>query len=182
MFSSWAPCSAFVDGVRRGSRSFSDSTRPVGSFIPWTVPNFLYSDHAEPNASISSIVNTTHTMRYQHTRNVTSYDRLHRNDLRLLYKHSSTGKLFLVLTDLFWHLIYIDRDKMVWYDMSQSLKPEKRDLCKESAFIWDSLTGICQLNGRQCIPMMLTLRRMTSYADILSVATKRRCSGDEVME
>jgi hypothetical protein len=48
MFSSCAPCSAFVEGVKRGVRNFSDSRRPSGSGIPCTVRDFLYSGHAEP--------------------------------------------------------------------------------------------------------------------------------------
>ena len=48
MFSSCAPCSALVEGVKSGVGSFCDSWRPSGSGIPCTVQVFLYSAHAEP--------------------------------------------------------------------------------------------------------------------------------------
>ena len=43
MFSSWSPISAFVDGVKMGSGSFEEFTRPAGSSMPHTVPCFWYS-------------------------------------------------------------------------------------------------------------------------------------------
>ena len=43
MFSSWSPISAFVDGVKMGSGSFDEFTRPSGSSMPHTVPCFSYS-------------------------------------------------------------------------------------------------------------------------------------------
>ena len=43
MFSSWSPISAFVDGVKMGSGSFEEFTRPSGSSMPHTVPCFWYS-------------------------------------------------------------------------------------------------------------------------------------------
>ena len=43
MFSSWSPISALVDGVKMGSGSFEEFTRPSGSSMPQTVPSRLYS-------------------------------------------------------------------------------------------------------------------------------------------
>jgi hypothetical protein len=47
MFSSCAPCSAFVESVKSGVGSFCDSWRPSGSGISCTVRD-LYSAYAEP--------------------------------------------------------------------------------------------------------------------------------------
>ena len=38
----WSPISAFVDGVKMGSGSFEEFTRPSGSSMPQTVPSRLY--------------------------------------------------------------------------------------------------------------------------------------------
>ena len=43
MFSSWSPISAFVEGVKMGSGSLEEFTRPSGSWMPHTVPCFWYS-------------------------------------------------------------------------------------------------------------------------------------------
>ena len=48
-FSSCAPCSALVDGVKIGFSNFCPSIKPAGIGILCTVPKFLYSDQAEPN-------------------------------------------------------------------------------------------------------------------------------------
>ena len=50
IFSSCAPCSALVDGVKRGFSSFWPSLIPAGIGILCTVPDFLYSVHAEPDS------------------------------------------------------------------------------------------------------------------------------------
>lgn len=63
MFSSWAPCSALVEGVKSGSGSCWDSTRPAGRGMPWTVPDFLYSDHAEPVGRDIDIVNVLRSVK-----------------------------------------------------------------------------------------------------------------------
>jgi hypothetical protein len=47
MFSS-CPVIAFVAGVKIGSPSCADSTRPLGSGSLATVPSALYSVHADP--------------------------------------------------------------------------------------------------------------------------------------
>jgi hypothetical protein len=57
MFSSCAPCSAFVDGVKIGVASFSASKIPTGIGILCTVPLFLYSDHAEPRENFVTKIN-----------------------------------------------------------------------------------------------------------------------------
>src|SRR5271170_3332977 len=55
MFSSCAPCSAFVLGVNIGVSNFCDSTSPVGICIPWTVPKLLYSFHPDPTTACQHI-------------------------------------------------------------------------------------------------------------------------------
>ena len=47
MFSSW-PVTAFVAGVKIGSRSCSDSRSPGGIRSPTIVPIFRYSAQADP--------------------------------------------------------------------------------------------------------------------------------------
>jgi hypothetical protein len=47
--------------------------------------------------------------------------------------------LLAVLPNLFWHLIDIDCDQMVWNDVLQLLEPEQRDACEEFALVRDSL-------------------------------------------
>ena len=45
---SLSPTSAFVDGVKSGGSNRVDSFMPSASLIPCMVPDFWYSDHAEP--------------------------------------------------------------------------------------------------------------------------------------
>lgn len=54
MFSSLSPISAFVLGVKRGGMNWVDSFNPAGSEMPCTVPDFTYSDHADPVPPTSS--------------------------------------------------------------------------------------------------------------------------------
>jgi hypothetical protein len=76
---------------------------------------------------------------------------------------------------------------MVWDDVTQFFEPEKGYLCKEFAFIWDALlrcvvradVGSVSRGSMASWLERLTLRNMTSYADMRSVATTRRWSGDD---
>lgn len=73
------------------------------------------------------------------TSDVPSDDRLHRYYSRLSHEHGAALELLAVLPNLFWHLIDIDCDQMVWNDVLQLLEPEQRDACEEFALVRDSL-------------------------------------------
>ncbi len=47
-FSSWSPSAAFVAGVKIGSGSRWDSSSPLGSAIPQTLPSRRYSFQPDP--------------------------------------------------------------------------------------------------------------------------------------
>ena len=171
MFSSCAPCSALVDGVKSGAGNLSDSRRPSGIGIPCTVRDFLYSAHAEPEKTFSS-ADPSFVMLIL-TRDIPPYDRLEGYDLCLPDEDGAALQLFPVLVHFLRHLLDPRSHDMIWDDMFKLVKPEEREFREDSAFVWDPLAIRVRL-GRYERGEAITFFRMTSYADMRSDATKRR--------
>ena len=153
MFSSCAPCSALVEGVKSGVGSFCDSWRPSGSGIPCTVRVFLYSAHAEPGGERRNKARMRSWLCAQGeggiysvsvkmlllTCDVTPYDRLEGYNLCFLDEDGTALELLPVLVQLFWHLFDARRHDVVRDDTSQLVEPEERKFGKDTALVRNAL-------------------------------------------
>ena len=74
MFSSWSPISAFVDGVKMGSGSFEEFTRPAGSSMPHTRALLLVLLEAAAGQ-------------------IAAHDALGREHVGLLHQHEATAQV-----------------------------------------------------------------------------------------
>lgn len=104
---------------------------------------------------------------------------LKRHDLGLSDKHSPSLYLATILPNFFGHLVDICGYEVRRDDVLQLLEPEEGHLREYLPLVRHALwkrsgtVNMLQQIGR-------TLRKMTSYAEIRSVATNRRCSGEDV--
>ena len=118
--------------------------------------------------------------RTHRTSEIAPDDGFYGDDFGFLHKHCPSLELVPVLLHFFRHLVNIGCDEVVWDDMLELSKPEQGYAREQLPLFWDALwnrsAGRKRMAGRQS----RTFFRMTSYTEILSVATNRRRSSDEV--
>ena len=92
--------------------------------MPWTVPLFLYSDHAEPWCKLRNRTPRAGAFR-KRTGQVSSNNRFQRDDLGFLHKHCPTVQLVLVLPDFLGHFINVGSYKVIRDYVAKFLEPEE---------------------------------------------------------
>ena len=111
------------------------------------------------------------------TGDIPSDNSLKGNDLCLPNEHRTAVQLALVFAHLIRHLVDVGGDEVIRDDVFEFVEPEKRDTGQEFTLVGYALyVRFPRINtDRICGgKRMRTLFKMTSYAEILSLATKRR--------
>jgi hypothetical protein len=70
---------------------------------------------------------------------ISSDDRLKRDNLCFLDEHRPSIELIPVLPYLLWHLVHIYGHEVVRDNGSELVEPKLRYFCEDFAFIWDTL-------------------------------------------
>ena len=97
-------------------RQLSDSCNPLGNSIPQTLPEALYSFHADPEI----YPRTTHS-----TGNISAF-------ITTMDRPRSWSAYFVDLRGIMFH---VRRDQMVRHDVLQKVEPEQRNLGQHSALV-----------------------------------------------